>query len=77
MNIKDLSTTKELDSKALAEVRGGSQVINSQTVAQASLEQVNYGGVAVALQDTSAHSEIFASNFEDNSIKFGGDYPWF
>ena len=77
MNIKDLSTTKELDSKALAEVRGGSQVINSQTVAQASLEQVNYGGVAVALQDTSAHSEIFASNFEDNSTKFGGYYPWF
>jgi len=77
MNIKDLSTTKELDSKALAEVRGGSQVINSQTLAQASLEQVNYGGVAVALQDTSAHSEIFASNFEDNSTTFGGYYPWF
>jgi len=77
MNIKDLSTSKELDSKALAEVRGGGQVINNQTTAQASLGQFNLGGVAVALQDTSAHSEIYASNFEDNSIKFGGSYPWF
>jgi hypothetical protein len=72
MNIKDLSISKELDSKAMTDVRGGSQVINSQTVAQASLEQINYGGVAVALQDTSAHSEIFASNVEDNSTTFGG-----
>ncbi|MCG6866576.1 MAG: hypothetical protein LJE58_14250 [Thiogranum sp.] len=78
MNIKDLSISKELDSKAMTDVRGGSQVINSQTVAQASLEQINYGGVAVALQDTSAHSEIFASNVEDNSTKFFGGYsPWF
>ena len=28
MNIKDLSTSKELDSKALAEVRGGLQEFN-------------------------------------------------
>ena len=75
MNIKDLSTSKELDSKALAEVRGGGQEINNQTMAQASLGQINLGGVAVALQDTLAHSEIYASNFEDNSIKFGY-YPW-
>ena len=82
MTIKDLSASKELDRKAMTEVRGGSQEINSQTVAQASLEQVNYGGVAVALQDTSAHSEIFATNVEDNSTtfggyKFGGYNPWF
>ena len=77
MTIKDLSSSKELDRKAMTEVRGGSQVINSQTVAQANLEQINYGGVAVALQDTSAHSEIFATNVEDNSTRFFGGYkPW-
>ena len=72
MTIKDLSASKELDVKAMSEVRGGSQEIYNETVSQASLGQYNLCGVAVALQDTSAHSEIYASNLENNSTTFGG-----
>ena len=76
MMIKDLSISKELDSKALAEVRGGGdQTINSQTVAQSFVDQHNLGGVQVSLNETTANSAIFASNEESTS--FGGLYPWY
>ena len=76
MNIKDLSSSKELDRKALAEVRGGGdQVINSQTVAQSFVDQVNYGGVQVSLNETTANSQIFASNQESSFANFGYGYP--
>jgi len=77
MNIKDLSSSKELDRKALAEVRGGGdQTINSQTAAQSFVDQVNLGGVQVGLNQTTANSQILASNEEYNSLSFGGLYPW-
>ena len=76
MMIKDLSISKELDSKALADVRGGGdQTINSQTVAQSFVDQKNLGGVQVSLNETTANSTIFASNEESTS--FGGLYPWY
>jgi hypothetical protein len=76
MMIKDLSVSKELDSKALAEVRGGGdQTINSQTVAQSFVDQQNFGGVQVSLNETTANSAIFASNAESTS--FGSLYPWY
>ena len=76
MNIKDLSSSKELDRKALAEVRGGGdQTINSQTVAQSFVDQVNYGGVQVSLNETTANSQIFASNQESSFTNFGYGYP--
>ena len=76
MNIKDLSSSKELDHKALAEVRGGTQTINSQTLAQSFVDQVNLGGVQVGLNQTTANSQILASNQEYNALSFGGLYPW-
>jgi len=51
-------------------------VINSQTLAQSFVDQVNYGGVQVSLNETTANSQILASNEEYNSISFGGLYPW-
>jgi len=77
MMIKDLSSSKELDRKALAEVRGGGQQIGSQTVAQSTVNQENLFGVQVGLNETTANSAIVASNFEDNSTSFGGFYPWY
>ena len=76
MNIKDLSSSKELDHKALAEVRGGGdQTINSQTVAQSFVDQVNLGGVQVGLNQTTANSQILASNQESSFANFGYGYP--
>jgi hypothetical protein len=76
MMIKDLSISKELDSKALADVRGGGdQTINSQTVANSEVHQENLFGVQVGLNQTTANSAIFASNEESTS--FGGLYPWY
>ena len=76
MMIKDLSISKELDSKALAEVRGGGdQTINSQTVAQSDVHLKNFGGVQVGLNETKADSKIFAYNEESTS--FGSLYPWY
>jgi len=77
MMIKDLSSSKELDRKALTEVRGGGQEIHSQTVAASQVNATNYGGVQVSLNETTANSSIFAYNQEDNSTSFGGYYPWF
>ncbi len=76
MMIKDISSSKELDSKALTEVRGGGQQIGSQTVATSEVYQENVFGVQVGLNETTANSAILASNYEDNSTKFGGFYPW-
>ena len=76
MMIKDLSISKELDSKALAEVRGGGdQTVNSQTGAISEVHQENLFGVQVGLNETKANSAIFASNQESTS--FGGLYPWY
>ncbi len=77
MNINDLSISKELDSKALAEVRGGGQEIYSQTIATSDVNMKNFGGVQVSLNETTANSAIFAYNQEDNSTTFGGLYPWY
>jgi hypothetical protein len=77
MMIKDLSRSKELDRKALAEVRGGGQQIGSQTVATSVVSQEDLYGVQLSLNDTTANSVIAASNFEDNSTHFGGFTPWF
>ncbi len=75
MMIKDLSISKELDSKALTDVRGGGQTIGSQTVAQSHVDQANLFGVQVSLNNTTANSGIIASNYEDNSTKFDYGYP--
>ena len=75
MMIKDLSNSKELDRKALTEVRGGGdQLINSQTAAISEVHQANLFGVQVGLNQTEANSTILASNAESTS--FGGFYPW-
>jgi len=48
MNIKDLSSSKELDRKAMTEVRGGSATIVSNT--GQSLSQSSFGGVASVVE---------------------------
>jgi len=76
MNIKDLSSSKALDRKALAEVRGGGdQVINSQTAAMSDVHQANLFGVQVGLNQTTANSAILASNQEWSFANFGYGYP--
>jgi hypothetical protein len=78
MTIKDLSISKELDSKAMTEVRGGGDVnITSTTFAQAAQTVTNNGlGAAVGVQETKAFSENNVLNFDDNSVKFSG-YPYY
>jgi hypothetical protein len=70
MTIKDLSVSKELDRKAMTDVRGGGQTINSITSANAAQTVQNLGGVVAAVQTPSATSLINASNHEDYSTKF-------
>jgi hypothetical protein len=70
MTIKDLSVSKELDRKAMTDVRGGGQTINSTTVANAAQTVQNLGGVVAAVQTPSATSVINASNVEDYSVKY-------
>jgi hypothetical protein len=76
MMIKDISISKELDRKALAEVRGGGdQTIYSTTVAQSDVHQFNFGGVQVGLDETTANSAIYASNEESSFTNFSYGYP--
>jgi hypothetical protein len=90
MTIKDLSVSKELDRKAMADVRGGAanQVINSSTSATAQQSVQNLGGIVAAVQTPTANSLIQASNSElkpvsfdnsFNSVDYGYGYgsPWF
>jgi hypothetical protein len=70
MTIKDLSASKELDRKAMTDVRGGGQTINSITSANAAQTVQNLGGVVAAVQTPSATSLINAANYEDHSVKF-------
>ena len=86
MTIKDLSVSKELDRKAMADVRGGdaNQVITSNTSATAQQSVQNFGGIVAAVQTPTANSLIQASNTEqkpvsfDNSFNsFGYGYLWY
>jgi hypothetical protein len=61
MNIKDLSTSKELDRKAMAEVRGGLN-IDSATVGTADQKVDNDGfGLALGVQEQNVTSVINAA----------------
>jgi len=77
MMIKDLSTSKELDSKALTEVRGGGQFIGVNTNAIGEQNVFNGGlGAAVGQQETTATSLVNATNFEDYSTKVEYGLPY-
>jgi hypothetical protein len=67
MTIKDLPSSKDLDSKAMTDVRGG-LIINSQTVAKGDLQLDNNGyGFALGVQDISALSVIEAAEVNNKS----------
>ena len=76
MMIKDLSASKELDSKAMAKVRGGGAGISSSTTAVAGQDVTNLGfGAAVGVQETKAFSQNILQNSEDNSSHFNVGLP--
>jgi hypothetical protein len=87
MTIKDLSASKELDRKAMADVRGGSadQYITSNTSAVAQQSVQNLGGIVAAVQTPTANSLIQASNTELKPVSFNDSFnsvdygysPWF
>jgi hypothetical protein len=71
MTIKDLSVSKELDRKAMTEVRGG-LTINSTNVVDQDQYLDNCKGFAVGVQEGTVLSEISAAELNFNS--FSG-YP--
>jgi len=76
MTIKDLSTSKELDREAMAEVRGG-LTINSETVAAADQSVKNNGfGLALGVQQNDATSVISAAEVK-NRVHNDYGYPVF
>jgi hypothetical protein len=79
MTIKDLSVSKELDRKAMADVRGGdaNQLIGSTTSATAQQSVQNLGGIVAAVQTPTANSVIQASNSEHNPVSFKDSFNSF
>ena len=80
MTIKDLSSSKDLDSKAMTDVRGG-QTINAQTVAQGAQNVTNnsYGGFALGVQEVNATSfisaaEVHTGYYYDKPDSYTPDY---
>jgi hypothetical protein len=81
MQIKDLSASLELDSKAMSAVRGGDNLTNANTMAAAIANETativgngsKFNGSTVFNVDGSSDNDIDQTVDQDNKIKFALD----